>query len=266
MRRVEVGDGLRQLAGAANLGLAVSILALTIARQSGSARPAYTRSWIFFGLAAVTLLARAAFDLAGPTMEDWSRIADVATTGLLSVAFIFLYGADREGINKLQEAAERDGLTNLYDLRAFTQLASDHLERAAENGGRCAVAIMDVDGFKSLNDTLGHQAGDRMLQLVASAIRANVRPGDVAGRYGGDEFIILLDRCDTDEAKRVCSRVLRSVVMLSLAAGRQVTLSIGISVSPDNGTDLRDLIANADRQLLAVKRSGKNAVSVAAAS
>lgn len=261
---MEVGPALRQLAGAANLALAVSILALTVARQTGSARPAYTRSWIFFGLAAVTLLARAAFDLAGDGMQDWARIADVATTGLLSVAFIFLYGADREGINRLQEAAERDGLTGLYDLRAFSELAHDHLERASENGGHCAVAIMDVDGFKALNDSLGHQAGDRMLQLVASAIRANVRPGDVAGRYGGDEFVMLLDRCEADEAKRVCNRVLRSVVMLSLAAGRQITLSIGISVSPQNGTDLRDLIANADHQLLDVKRSGKNAVRAAA--
>lgn len=262
---MEVGQALRQLAGAANLGLAVSILALTIARQTGSPRPAYTRSWIFFGLAAVTLLARASFDLAGPQMEDFARIADVATTALLSVAFIFLYGADREGINRLQEAAERDGLTGLYDLRAFTELATERLARAVENGGRSAVAIMDLDGFKSLNDTLGHQAGDRMLQLVASAIRANVRPGDLAGRYGGDEFVMLLDRCEEDEAKRVCARVLRSVVMLSLAAGRQITLSIGISVAPENGTDLRDLIANADRQLLTVKRSGKNAVSAAGA-
>lgn len=261
---MEVGPALQQLAGAANLALAVSILALTVARQTGSARPAYTRSWIFFGLAAVTLAAHAAFDLAGPTMQNWSSLAEVGTTALLSVAFIFLYGADREGINRLQEAAERDGLTGLYDLRAFSALAGERLERALESGGHCAVAILDLDGFKGLNDTLGHQAGDRMLQLVASAIRANVRPHDLTGRYGGDEFVILLDRCEAEEAKRVCARVLRSVVMLSLAAGRQITLSCGISVSPGHGTDLRDLIASADKQLLRVKRSGKNAVSTAA--
>lgn len=261
---MDVGPALQQLAGGANLALAVSILALTVARQTGSPRPAYTRSWIFFGLAAVTLSAHAAFDLAGPTMQAWSNAAEVATTALLSVAFIFLYGADRTGINKLQEAAERDGLTGLYDLRAFTELATDRLERTSENGGRCAVAILDVDGFKSLNDTLGHQAGDRMLQIIASAIRANVRPHDLTARYGGDEFVVLLDRCEADEAKRVCARILRSVVMLSLAAGRQITLSCGISVSPEHGTDLRDLIANADKQLLTVKRSGKNAVSAAA--
>lgn len=264
MSTVDVGPALQQLAGGANLALAVSILALTVARQTGSPRPAYTRSWIFFGLAAVTLAARAGFDIAGPAMQDAARIADVATTALLSVAFIFLYGADRQGIDKLQEAAERDGLTGLYDLRAFSTLAADRLERTAENGGHGAVAILDLDGFKGLNDTLGHQAGDRMLQLVASAIRANVRPHDLTARYGGDEFVILLDRCEADEAKRVCARVLRSVVMLSTAAGQQMTLSCGISVSPTHGTDLRDLIANADKQLLEVKRAGKNAVRAAA--
>lgn len=262
---MEFGPALVQLAGAANLGLAVSILALTVARQTGSPRPQYTRSWIFFGLAACTLAAHAAFDLAGAAMADMSRIAEVATTAFLSVAFVFLYGADREGINKLQEAAERDGLTGLYDLRAFSALATDRLERTVENGGKCAVAILDLDGFKDLNDSLGHQAGDRMLQLVASAIRANVRPHDITGRYGGDEFVILLDRCEADEAKRVCTRILRSVVMLSLAAGRQLTLSCGVSVAPDHGTHLRDLIANADGQLLGVKRTGKNAVRTATA-
>lgn len=262
---MQFGPALQQLAGAANLALAVSILALTVARQTGSPRPAYTRSWIFFGLAAVTLLARASFDLVGPSMQDAARVADVATTALLSVAFIFLYGADRDGIRRLQDEAERDGLTDLYDLRAFTALARDRLERTMENGGRCAVAILDLDAFKELNDTLGHQAGDRMLQLVASAIRANVRPHDIAARYGGDEFVVLLDRCEADEAKRVCARVLRSVVMLSLAAGKQLTLSCGVSVAPDHGTDLRDLIANADKQLISVKRSGKNAVRAAVA-
>lgn len=261
---VELGIALPQLAGAANLALAVSILALTVARQVGSPRPQYTRSWIFFGLAAVTLLAHASFDLAGPAMSDLSRAAEVATTALLSVAFIFLYGADREGIDRIKDAAERDGLTNLLNVRTFTALAEDRLDRTIENGGHCAVAIIDLDGFKEINDTLGHQAGDRMLQLVGNAIRANLRPHDLAARYGGDEFVILLDRCDAEEAQRVGNRILRSVVMLSLASGRQLTLSCGVAVAPLDGSDLRDLIHHADKELLGVKRSGKNAVSAVA--
>jgi diguanylate cyclase (GGDEF)-like protein len=262
---VQFDPALQQLAGAANLALAVSILALTVARQTGTRRPAYTRSWIFFGLAAGTLLAHAAFDLAGPAFRDASRIAEVATTALLSVAFVFLYGADREGIDRIQDQADRDGLTGLYNARAFSSQAAERLERTIENGGRCAVAMLDLDGFKDLNDTLGHQAGDRMLQLVGSAIRANVRPHDLTARYGGDEFVVLLDRCEAEEAKRVCARILRSVVMLTLAAGKQITISCGVSVAPENGIDLRDLIANADKQLISVKRSGKNAVSAAVA-
>ena len=263
---MQVIEALPQLAAAANLALAVSILALTVARQVGSPRPQYTRSWAFFGLAAVTLLAHASFDLAGPGLSGLSRIAEVATTALLSVGLVFLYGADREDIDRMREEAQHDHLTSLFNLRAFNALAADRLERTVENGGHCAVAILDLDGFKEVNDSLGHQAGDRMLQIVASAIRANLRPHDLAARYGGDEFVLLLDRCESDEAERVCRRILRSVVMLSLAAGRQLTLSCGVAVAPPNGVDLRDLIHHADKRLITVKRSGKNAVSAAAAS
>jgi diguanylate cyclase (GGDEF)-like protein len=261
---VEVGVALPQFASAANLALAVSILALTAARQVGSPRPQYTRSWIFFGLAAVTLLAHASFDLAGAGMSEASRVAEVATTAFLSIAFVFLYGADREGIDRMAEAVDRDHLTGLFNLRAFTLLAAERLDRTTENGGHCAVAILDLDGFKEVNDTLGHQAGDQMLQIVASALRANVRPHDLAARYGGDEFVMLLDRCDAAEARRVCQRVLGSVVMLSHAAGHQITISCGVAVAPGNGDDLRDLIHHADKQLIGVKRAGKNAVSAIA--
>jgi diguanylate cyclase (GGDEF)-like protein len=262
---VDWGTALPQVGGAANLGLAVSILALTVARQMGSPRPQYTRSWVFFGLAAVTLLARASFDLAGQRFALVSVLADVATTALLSVAFIFLYGADREGIDRIADAADHDHLTGLLNRRAFGILAGERLGRVIEHMGHCAIAIVDLDGFKAVNDSLGHQAGDRMLQFVGSAIRANVRPSDIAARYGGDEFVLLLDRCESDEAKRICERIRRSVMMLSLAAGRQITLSCGIAVAPEGGTDLRDLIHNADKQLIDVKRTGKNAVSAVAA-
>lgn len=261
---MDLVTALPQVSGTANLALAVSILALTVARQLGSPRPQYTRSWAFFGLAAMTLLAHASFDLAGPSMAGHSRLAEVATTALLSVAFIFLYGADRDGIDRMKNAAEHDHLTGLFNVRTFNALAGDRLERAIANGGRCAVAILDLDGFKEVNDLLGHQAGDRMLQLVGSAIRANVRPHDIAARYGGDEFVILLDRCERDEAKRICDRIRRSVVMLSVAAGRQITLSCGLSGAPANGTDLSDLVHHADKQLIGVKRTGKNAVSAVA--
>jgi diguanylate cyclase (GGDEF)-like protein len=262
---VEWGTALPQVGGAANLALAVSILALTVARQMGAPRPQYTRSWAFFGLAAVTLLVRASLDLAGQRFATASVLADVATTALLSVAFIFLYGADREGIDRIADAADHDHLTGLLNRRAFGILAADRLDRVLEHSGHCSIAIVDLDGFKAVNDTLGHQAGDRLLQLVGSAIRANVRPSDISARYGGDEFVLLLDRCEADEARRICERIRRSVVMLSLAAGRQITLSCGIAVAPEEGTDLRDLIHHADKQLIDVKQSGKNAVSAVAA-
>lgn len=250
----------QQIADIANLVLAISALAITVAGQLGTPRPAYARSWVFFGLAAVALLAHAMLDMGGPGAAQGSRLVELATTALLTTAFVFLYGADRAGIRRIQDAADRDPLTGLYNRRAFSILAGDQLQGTVAHAGSCALAVLDLDGFKALNDTYGHQAGDQGLQLVASAVRANLRPHDVAGRYGGDEFIILLDRCEAEEAQRICARLLRSVVLLSVAAGRQLTFSCGVSTAPDDGHDLRDLIAAADRQLIEIKRTGKNAV------
>lgn len=258
-------SAVEQIANVADLALAISSLAITIAGQLATPRPAYARSWVFFGLATVGLLAHAMLGMAGPIASEASRIVELATVALLTVAFVFLYGADRAGIRRIQDAADRDSLTGLYNRRAFTMLAEERLQRALEHDGRCAVAVLDLDGFKALNDTQGHQAGDRGLLLVANAIRANIRPSDVAARYGGDEFIILFDRCEAEEAQAICTRLLRSVVLLSVAGGRQLTFSCGVSMAPDDGHDLRDLIAIADRHLIGIKQTGKNAVGTASA-
>ncbi|MDE3111876.1 MAG: GGDEF domain-containing protein [Chloroflexota bacterium] len=253
-------SAIQQAGDVAGLVLAISSLAITIAGQLGTPRPAYARSWVFFGLATVGLLAHAMLDMGGVPLMEASRVVELGTIALLTVAFAFMYGADRVGIGKIQDAADRDSLTGLFNRRAFGVLADECLVRTVEHGGHCAVAILDLDGFKALNDAEGHQAGDRGLQLVASAIRANVRPSDVAARYGGDEFIVLFDRCEATEAEMICARLLRSVVLLSVASGRQLTFSCGVSIAPADGRDLRDLIATADRQLIEVKRTGKNAV------
>lgn len=253
-------SAIQQAGEVAALVLAISSLAITIAGQLGTPRPAYARSWVFFGLATVGLVAHAMLGMGGASMAGASSLVELATVALLTVAFAFLYGADRVGIGRIQDAADRDPLTGLYNRRAFSLLAEERLLRSVEHGGHSAVAILDLDGFKALNDAQGHQAGDRGLQLVASAIRANVRPSDVAARYGGDEFIVLFDRCEAAEAETICARLLRSVVLLSLAAGRQLTFSCGVSIAPADGRDLRDLIATADHQLIQIKRSGKNAV------
>lgn len=258
-------DAVGQLAAPANFAFAIAILALTLSTQIGSYRPSHTRSWLFFRLASVALILHAATELLGAGASELSSLAEVATTALLSVGFVLLYGADRQGQERVQQEAEEDPLTRLYNRRVFASLATARLERTLEHGGKCCIVLLDLDGFKQLNDAQGHQAGDQMLQLVAMAIRANLRPADLAARHGGDEFALLLDRCGAEEADRVVRRVMRSVVMMSTASGAQITVSGGIAVAPASGTDIRDLLHRADKMLLAVKRGGKDDVRVASA-
>ena len=249
----------------ANLALALSIVALTLSAQRVRRRPIHAQSWLFFGAAAITLLTHAVLDLAGPGYGGASAIAEVLTTALLGGGFIRLYGADRDGVIALKSDAARDTLTGLMNLRTFKEEAGERVRRTLEHQGHCAVAVLDVDGFKGVNDTHGHPAGDRVLKAVATAIRANLRAADIAGRYGGDEFVILLDRCDRAEARRIAQRIRWSVEVLTNEAGGRVSLSCGVAICPESGTDIDVLIHRADAMLLAVKRGGKNDVRLAAA-
>jgi diguanylate cyclase (GGDEF)-like protein len=130
--------------------------------------------------------------------------------------------------------------------------------------GPSALAVVDLDGFKAVNDSHGHPAGDRVLELVASAIRANLRANDVAGRYGGDEFVIYLGDCGVENALRIMERIRAIVAGVTSASGTGVTASVGLAIARD-GQDLEDLIRTADRALIAVKRSGKDQLLVAGA-
>lgn len=249
----------------ANFAFAISIVALTLSAQRVRRRPIHAQSWLFFGASALTLLTHASLDLAGAAYAGWSAIAEVLTTALLGGGFVRLYGADRDGVHALQANAAEDTLTGLLNLRSFKAEAGERVIRTVENRGRCAVAILDLDGFKGVNDTYGHPAGDRVLQAVATAIRANLRAADIAGRYGGDEFVILFDRCERAEARRIAERIRWSVEVLTNAAGGRVSLSCGIAICPDSGVGIDALIDRADAMLLAVKRGGKNGVRLAAA-
>ena len=249
----------------ANFALAISIVALTLSAQRVLRRPIHAQSWLFFGAAAITLAVHAGLDLAGPAYASGSAVAEVLTTALLGGGFVRLYGADRDGVNALKTDAAHDTLTGLLHMRSFKEEARQRIKRSLEHHGHCAIAVLDVDGFKGVNDTQGHPAGDRVLKAVANAIKANLRAADIAGRYGGDEFLLLLDRCDRAEARRIAQRIRWSVEVLTNAAGGQVSLSCGIAISPDSGTDIDVLIHRADAMLLAVKRGGKNDVRLAAA-
>ena len=125
------------------------------------------------------------------------------------------------------------------------------------------MAVVDLDGFKAVNDERGHPAGDEVLGLVATAIRANLRARDLASRYGGDEFVVFLADCPVESALRIMERIRAVVAGVTAASGSTVTASVGLALSADGLADLDSLVRTADRALLSVKRSGKNQLLVA---
>jgi diguanylate cyclase (GGDEF)-like protein len=161
----------------------------------------------------------------------------------------------------LLERAERDGLTKLYNQRAFLDLLE---KRLAKHGSGVLVNI-DLDNFKCINDTLGHQTGDKVLKDVAALLEGSLRAGDIASRMGGDEFLLWLDRADTAGAQSVAGRILEGIA--HLASGlpvlpRQLGASIGLAKA-GNGEMLANLMKRADETMYHAKHGGKGRVSVA---
>ena len=218
------------------------------------------RSWLFFALGSMTLVVHSAFGTLGAVQAETADLFELLTLALFATGFVLLYGADREQLRNIETRAELDATTGLLNRPAFRDLVSAHLRRP--RGGPSAVAVVDLDGFKAINDSRGHPAGDEVLGLVATAIRANLRAQDLASRYGGDEFVVFLADCPIESALRIMERIRTVVASVTAASGSTVTASVGLALSA-GGDELDDLIRSADRALLSVKRSGKDQLLVA---
>jgi len=165
----------------------------------------------------------------------------------------------------LLRRASVEGLTRTWNRTAIMELLDVGLARAAR-GTPLGVAMIDVDHFKSVNDENGHLAGDCVLAEVAARIRAALRESDTVGRYGGDEFLVVLGDCSNDAAFDVCERVRELVTAKPIAtpAGPvQVTVSIGASRYTPQRTTAEALVAAADDALYRAKRAGRNCVATA---
>lgn len=172
-------------------------------------------------------------------------------------------------VRQLETMAATDPLTGLANRRAFNQAMARCFAEAERYGHDLACVMIDMDGFKSLNDTLGHQRGDELLQRSAKVLEANCRRSDIAGRFGGDEFVLLLPQTAEATAVQVANRVseefrLASAAMLGDHPLREkVSLSIGIACrSICRPTNPEQLVAAADHALYKAKYTGRNRVVV----
>lgn len=161
----------------------------------------------------------------------------------------------------LQQAANYDALTNLINRRGFNQMFAEKLSQKTSEGGMLAVMFLDIDHFKRINDSLGHDAGDALLKVIAQHIKSSVRSHeDVVARFGGDEFCILISLHDREEARGMAQRImLKMKEPIELAGRRMVmTTSIGISLFPEDGTTCEELLKHADLALYQSKGAGRN--------
>jgi diguanylate cyclase (GGDEF)-like protein len=144
----------------------------------------------------------------------------------------------------------------------FSALLEQALRSAKRYERKLAVLFIDLDGFKAVNDRLGHEAGDSILKQVAARFREAVRESDVVVRLGGDEFVVLAQNLsDRDGVRAIAQKILGAAVLPVQVAEQEcrISASIGIGVFPDDGDSEQLLMKNADRAMYAAKREGKNA-------
>lgn len=165
----------------------------------------------------------------------------------------------------LQELAVRDSLTGLYNRRYLDETLEREVSRARREGIPLSLVMLDIDYFKRVNDTYGHQVGDEVLRTLAATLSADIRAEDVACRYGGEEFLILLPNMPLSNAMQRAEAWRSAVERLSIAHGNfrlTFTISLGVSAYPDHGKTPDELTRCADQALYKAKRDGRNRVVI----
>ena len=170
-----------------------------------------------------------------------------------------------ENTQKLLHHATRDFMTGLHNRRYFFDKMAPRFAEARDHDEGFCIAMIDIDHFKKINDTYGHDAGDEAIVHVAELIQTNISAKDLLARFGGEEFCIVLNAIDGDAATRVCERIRKAIASEPLLLADQVTVkmtvSIGVNTHPEASPTLDQAIAGADRKLYEAKNGGRNLVA-----
>ena len=158
----------------------------------------------------------------------------------------------------LAELSSQDGLTHVFNHRALMDILQVEIRTTAATGTPLSVVLFDLDDFKNVNDTKGHVYGDHVLVTTARIIQEQIRGGDVIGRYGGEEFLLLLPGTDLKAAVRVADRIRRAIGEVAEFVSLPVTVSGGVAVF--EGQNASDLVHAADLRMYEAKKAGKNRI------
>jgi len=165
-------------------------------------------------------------------------------------------------VNKAQlwDMAVTDSLTGLYVRRYFMVKLQEEIHRAERYGKRLSIIMADLDRFKKINDTYGHDAGDRALKTISVFLQKNIRDVDAIARYGGEEFVMLIPDADKEAAYCLAQRLRAGLAKVKLEDLPPITISLGIATYPSDSTDIEELIKKADAAMYEAKQKGRNRV------
>jgi len=260
--------------GGLGFGTLAVALAIVAARLDSGGRRIRSRSvlvvafvamaFVFYtrGLASVFLAQPLAALTAPGLFASASIVVGMAAAMVSSFAFLALQHERAEG--DALRIATMDPLTGAYNRRTFHEIAERELSRARRYGQPLSIIIVDIDHFRPLNEKHGHRAGDEILQRIADIVRAALRKEDMLVRYGGEEFLVMLNEVPGPGAVVVAGRIRKAIEAASLqAAGNafSVTVSVGVSARLDEGPEsMEDLLARAEEALALAKQRGRNRV------
>jgi diguanylate cyclase (GGDEF)-like protein len=232
--------------------------------------------WALTGtaVAAMFLLLKTPIALPMATTAEWLAATFSFAVTIGQCAYIGLFGSTmRKSLHqrtvelklayqRIEELAQTDELTGLPNRRSMVRMLDEEIARG-QRGTPCSVAMIDIDWFKRINDGYGHAAGDEVLRTLAITVFANIRTNDRFGRYGGEEFLLVLPDTPREEAGVIVERLRAMVAEIdwnAFAIDRAVTISAGLAtLAPDDSSD--DILARADRALYAAKAGGRNRIA-----
>lgn len=257
---VWAGGGVYLFSSALMFGLSAVEMWRAGPSNTGARVPVLLASWLAFAFFSARWVV---FAVDGPDGVAFTRYVGTPTTTIVSLVFLVVVSFSMSMVSNemstadLRLRATHDGLTGLLDRTEFLRLAAV-VGQSGRAGESNALILADLDHFKQLNDTHGHQAGDRALQAFARACKETVRSSDLVSRYGGEEFIVLLPRTDLDRAEQVTREISRRFAETDVSAGASMpTVSYGlVATSPD--VALAESISAADTALYLAKTQGRN--------
>ena len=186
----------------------------------------------------------------------WELLGNI----LICIAFAYLIYKLKKAFDREKEYARKDFVTGISNRKSFFEITQREVDRTRRYGGSFTVVYTDCDDFKSINDTMGHDAGDKCLRLIAKAIEKDIREVDLVARLGGDEFAILLPATGQESAKKFIERLRKGLYETTQENKLPVTFSMGAVTFLNAPESVEDIIKRTDDLMYVTKKSGKNNV------